>query len=274
MALPVEKRLLMLLKKRPPWIFKSTCITSWWLNHPFETYHMIVKSFGLVSRLAAYFMTSPPDHAMPQQSKRRRIDGIAAPTVGEGHTELEVLSISGECMVTLNVAGSMLGGELWKMILDKVPSKRGLQLVVTHTSRLALNKSLQQQGLGVQRAQVSATYIPVNLFAAWRFALGDSVEDEEFSLNGIVEVTGVSHEMPALLHNLPESIHTLEFAPGFKQGLRHVRLPSACKLWLLDATSIRSWTQSHGQPACKLWLLDATSTRIWTMWNGQRPFKV
>ena len=83
-------------------------------------------------------MTSPPDHAMPQQSKRRRIDGIAAPTVGEGHIELEVLSISGECMVTLNVAGSMLGGELWKMILDKVPSKRGLQLVVSHASRLAL----------------------------------------------------------------------------------------------------------------------------------------
>ncbi len=49
-------------------------------------------------------------------------------SVGEGLIELEVLSISGECMLTLNVAGSMLGRELWKMILGKIPSKPGLQL--------------------------------------------------------------------------------------------------------------------------------------------------
>ena len=129
-------------------------------------------------------MSLPPDHAMPGQSKRRRIDGIDPTTVGEGHIELEVLSISGECIVTLNVADSMLGRELWKLILDKVPSKPGLQLVVSHTSRLALNESLKQQGLGGERAQVSATYVPVNLGNALRFAHGDCVEDEEFSLNG------------------------------------------------------------------------------------------
>ena len=46
MALPVEKGLLMFFKKKTTTleIFKSTCITIWWLNHPFETYHMIVKS--------------------------------------------------------------------------------------------------------------------------------------------------------------------------------------------------------------------------------------
>ena len=37
--------------------------------------------------------------------------------------ELEVIGISGECMLTLNVADTILGRELWKMILDKVPSK-------------------------------------------------------------------------------------------------------------------------------------------------------
>eukprot|EP00434_Breviolum_minutum_P037015 symbB.v1.2.032806.t1/scaffold3834.1/size49527/3 len=120
----------------------------------------------------------------------------------------------------------MLGRELWKMILDKVPSKPGLQLVVSHTSRLALNESLQQQGLAGQQAQVAATYIPVNLHAAWRFAKGYSVEDAEFSLTGITEMTGVNDEIPAL-HNLPNSLRTLTFAPGFNQKLHHVKLPPA-----------------------------------------------
>ena len=60
------------------------------------------------------------------QSKRRRIDGIygsASVGVGEGLIEIEVLSISGECMLTLNVADSMLGRELWKNILDELPFK-------------------------------------------------------------------------------------------------------------------------------------------------------
>ena len=162
------------------------------------------------------------------QNKRRRIDGndCASNAVGEGLTELEVLSISGECMLTLNVSDPMLGRELWKMILDKVPSKPGLQLVVSHTSRLVLHQSLQQQGLGGQRAQVSATYMPVNLHAAWRFAKGYSVEDAEFSLIGITEMTGVNDEIPALLHNLPNSLRILTFAHGFDRGLDDVRLPA------------------------------------------------
>ena len=169
-------------------------------------------------------MTSP-HHAMPGKSKRRRIGGIDA-TGGEGLTELEVLSISGECMVTLNVSDSICGRDLWNLILDEVPSKPFLQLVAFHTSRLALNESLQQQGLGGQRAQVSATYIPINLLAAVRFAIGDSVEDEEFSLNGITQVTDVSDKMPALLHNLPKSLRTLTFAHGFNQEIHRMRLPA------------------------------------------------
>ena len=162
---------------------------------------------------------------MPGQSKRRRIDAIKATNVGEELIELEVLNISGECTLTLNVADSMLGRELWKIILDNFPSKTGCQLVVSHTSRLALNESLKQQGVGGERGQVLATYVPTNLCNAFGFAHGDSVEDEEFSLNGITEVTGVSNKKLALLHNLPKSLRTLTFAPGFDQGLRHVRFP-------------------------------------------------
>ena len=159
------------------------------------------------------------------QSKRRRIDG-ATGYVGERLIEIEVLSISGECMLTLNVADSMLGRELWKNILDKLPFKPGRQLVLSHnTSKVVLHESLQQQGFRSEPEQVSATYMPVNLLAALRFAHGCNVEDEEFTLNGITEMTEVSHEMPALLHNLPKSLRTLSFPHGFNQDLHDVTLP-------------------------------------------------
>ena len=146
--------------------------------------------------------------------------------MGEGLIELEVISMSGECMLTLNVADSVLGRELWKMILDKVSSKPGLQLVVSHTSRLVLHESLQQQGLGGQRAQVWATYMPVNLHAAWRFAQGYNVEDAEFSLTGITEVKGVDDTTPALLYNLPQSLRTFSFEGDFNQSLDNVTWPA------------------------------------------------
>ena len=63
-------------------------------------------------------------------------------------------------------------------------------------------------------SQVWATYMPVNLHAAWPFAQGYSVEDAEFSLTGITTMTGVSDGEPALLHNLPKSLPTLRFADG------------------------------------------------------------
>ena len=135
--------------------------------------------------------------------------------------------MSGECMVTLNAADSMLGRELWRNILDKLPLKPGRQLVLSHnTSKLVLHESLQHQGLRGQRAQVSATYIPVNLLAALRFAHERHVEDEEFTLNGITEILGVGHRMPALLHNLPKSLRTLLFAHDFNQEIHDVRLPA------------------------------------------------
>ena len=190
-------------------------------------------------------MTSPPDYAMSGQSKRSCIDHIddsATGSMGEGLIKLEVLSISGECMLTLNVADSMLGRELWEMILGKVPSKPGLQLVVSHTSRLLLNESLQQQGLGLggQQTQVSATYMPVNLLAALRFAHGCKVEDEEFSLNGITEMTGVKTATFAFGHSLPKSLRTLTFGPDFNHGLHPLRLPPGLQCLTFGDISNRS----------------------------------
>ena len=157
------------------------------------------------------------------------------------YIELDVLSISCECMLTLNVSDSMLGRDLWKTILDKVPCEPGLQLVVSHTSRLALNESLQQQGLGGQGAQVSATYTPVNLCAALHFARGGSIADEEFSLNGIIEVTGASHEMAALLHNLPDSLRTLTFVSWFQSET------SLCEITTRPA-NFNFWRRLQSEP--------------------------
>ena len=61
--------------------------------------------------------------------------------MGERLVEIEVVSISGECMLTLNAADSMLGRELWRNILDKLPFKPGRQLVLSHnTSKLVLHQ--------------------------------------------------------------------------------------------------------------------------------------
>eukprot|EP00434_Breviolum_minutum_P015757 symbB.v1.2.013883.t1/scaffold997.1/size145858/2 len=161
--------------------------------------------------------SSRPAHIRPRKS---------APGEASNWWRLVVIGISGEGMLTLNVADSMLGRDLWKTILDKVPCKPGLQLAVSHSSRLVLHESLQQQGLGGQRAQVCATYMPVNLHDSWRFAHGYSVEDAEFSLNGITEVTGVDDSMPALLHNLPKSLRTLNFHRRFNQEIHGMRFPA------------------------------------------------
>ena len=142
--------------------------------------------------------------------------------------ELEVMNLCGECMLTLKVPESMFGRDLWKMILENVPSKPGLQLIVSfNASKLLLNESLQQQGLWGERLQVSAVYMPTNLPSAWHFAHGLNVVDEEFSLNGITTVIGVTNDKtPALLKNLPNSIHTLTFHRRFNQKIHHVRWPA------------------------------------------------
>ena len=193
------------------------------------------------------------------QIKRRRIDGndSASNAVGEGIIELDVLSISGECMLTLNVSDSMLGRELWKMILDKGPSKPGLQLVVSHTSRLMLHESLQQQGLGGQRAEVSATYMPVNLHAAWRFGQGIQcwgcwvhVEQELQKWQGLI-----TKYLPCC-DNLPNSLRTLTFAGGFDRETCWPEIttrPSKFDFWNFNL--IRVWTRWHGRKVFKVWLL-------------------
>ena len=98
-------------------------------------------------------MNSHPDHATPMEQKKRcRIDTGSA-------VELEVLKMCGECMLKLKVPDSIQGRDLMMMILDKPIDKPGLQLVVSHNTRLVLNESLKQQGLGGERARLTCPSI-------------------------------------------------------------------------------------------------------------------
>ena len=211
------------------------------------------------------------------QSKRGCIDGIhGASGGGEGLIGIEVLGISGECMLTLNVPDSMLGRELWANILDILPFKPGRQLVLSHnTSELVLHESLLQQGFPSERAQVSATYIPVNLLAALRFAYRDSVEDNEFLSNGITEMTGLSDKMPALPCCTicprafgPWHLHLVSMRDFIMSNYQQ-----ACKVWLLVGNSISTSTTWHGQQAFKVWVLVRNSISTSTTWHGQQAFK-
>ena len=86
------------------------------------------------------------------QNKRRRIDVIddcVTGSMGEGLIELEVLSMSGECMLTLNVLDSMLGRDLWKTILDKIPCKPGFSWLCPILQGLCWMKVWNSKDLGV-----------------------------------------------------------------------------------------------------------------------------
>ena len=84
-----------------------------------------------------------------EQNKPRR---TATNSAGERLMDLEVLNLSGEC-VTFTVSDSMLGRDLWQMILEKFPPKPGIQLRVCHNTPLVLNQSLRQQGVEGEGAQ-------------------------------------------------------------------------------------------------------------------------
>ena len=117
--------------------------------------------------------------------------------------------------------------------MDKVPSKPGLQLVLSYnTAKLVPNETLHQQGLGGERPKVSGTYVPINLHAAWLFAQGQTVADEEFSLIGVAEATEVSDQTPALLQNLPSSLRNLSFDENFQSKPKQCEI--ACRPGMLN----------------------------------------
>jgi len=75
---------------------------------------------------------------------------------------------------------------------------------------------------GIQgRVTLSSVYFPVNVYAAWSYLKGKQF-DEEFCLEGVVELGGISSLKQ--LEDLPKSLQTLSFSQSFLDVLRMVLL--------------------------------------------------
>ena len=152
----------------------------------------------------------------------------------DGMIDLDVRTLSGE-EFRLRVERSTLGWEVRKMVLDHLPVRSGVKLVLDHmkhqsseqveeTVRLKLHQTLQEQGLAEAEAAIlCCTYVPIPLQAAWCFLMGFKTSEAEFSLEGVTHLTT---PCVGLLH-LPKSLINLTFGNEFNQSLVGVTLPDS-----------------------------------------------
>eukprot|EP00434_Breviolum_minutum_P023625 symbB.v1.2.020839.t1/scaffold1711.1/size185425/2 len=183
--------------------------------------------------------------AMPPKKRLRTAShgsGSASHSVREERVNIinvQVVSLNGQCITTVDVPDTILGRDLWNMVLGKVQSRPGSQMVLSHnTKKLVLQHSLQQQGIPCGQVVLSCTYIPINLQDAWRFVvhrcmMPDQNSDDEyvFSLDGITEVRGISDACQTLMDNLPHTVQTLSFGDRYDDTIRHFPWPAAlCSL--------------------------------------------
>ena len=159
------------------------------------------------------------------ENKRRRIDAASLEPANEV-VKLQVQSMTGECVLTLDVSSSMLGRDVLKMIVDELPFQPGVQLVLSHnSSKLLLDQTLRQQGIDSETASLSCTKTHTDLHSALRWIQGRTVSDEEFSLQGITELAGV--ESWHTLNNLPKSLQKLTLGKRFLDPrLNRMKLPN------------------------------------------------
>ena len=161
-------------------------------------------------------------HFGVMESKRRRIDTASEPA--NEVVKLQVLSMTGECVLTLDVSSSMLGRDVLKMIVQELPFQPGVQPVLSHnSSKLLLDQTLRQQGIDSETASLSCTKTHTDLHSALRWIEGRTVSDEEFSLQGITELAGV--ESLHTLNHLPKSLQKLTLGWHFNLRLDGVKLP-------------------------------------------------
>ena len=138
--------------------------------------------------------------------------------------ELQVLCLTGEG-VTLSVSRSMLGSDLRRLVSKKLSCKPGAKLVVHHVNgKLKLHEHLGDQGIIGQTAVLSCTYIPTDVYAAWRYSCELPNCEREFALEGVTHLEGAMHG--EYLHHLPCSLASLTFGYNFNKSLEQVTLPS------------------------------------------------
>ena len=103
------------------------------------------------------------------------------------------------------------------MVLEQLPLKRGTKLVLHRASPLLLHQTLQEQEIAGKAATLSCTYVPTNSCAAWSYAQGFAVSEEEMALEGVTQIAG--NICTESLCHLPRSLEILT------QTLDQVTLP-------------------------------------------------
>ena len=153
--------------------------------------------------------------------------------------ELELLCLTGEG-VKLSINRSMLGSDLRRLVSEKLPWKRGAKLAVHHVNgSLTLDQNLREQGIVGKSATVSCTYIPTNVYTAWRYACDLPNCEREFALEGVTHLEGA----PQGEYHLPSSLRSITFDHNFNQSLERVTLPSSLQsLSFGDRISTKAWS--------------------------------
>lgn len=155
------------------------------------------------------------------------VDGYVGSSAGSELVDLidlHVLCVNGEGC-SLSLSPSTLGLEVRTMVSEQLPKKKGAKLVLYHlASPLMLQQTLQEQGIEGKTARLSCTYVPTDLYAAWRYLQGFQVPEPHLVLDGVTQIGGCTY-VPSL-RSLPESLKSLTFGCTFNQSLDGVTLPS------------------------------------------------
>ena len=171
--------------------------------------------------------------------------GYVEPSGGSDLIDLSVQFLNGEGC-SLKLSGSCTGLEMYWMVSYQLPVRKGGKLRLHHlNSPLILHKALQEQGIVGKAATLSCTYVPKDLYVAWRAVQGQRlpVSEAELALEGVTQIVGANHPQKDLLEGLglandviqnlglervplPSSLHILTFGHSFNQSLQGVTLPS------------------------------------------------
>ncbi|CAK8996303.1 unnamed protein product [Durusdinium trenchii] len=147
----------------------------------------------------------------------------------ESLLELRVVGLDGEGF-SLRLPDPKSGRDLFVLIRGRVPSKPGAQLsVYIGAEGLSLKKTLREQGIGSEET-LSYMFLPTNLAQAMNLIQGFPVEDE-FALDGIVELAGIEDTQTILWMNWPSTLLELTFGVNLPVGRQ-----SPLRGWILQMT--------------------------------------
>lgn len=169
-------------------------MVSFWMSPMYPTLTVLIATHGAIR---SYSLLRPKCRRLGMS----RNDGGYAGGCSSRVVELHVHCLNGEGCV-LSLCLSTLCREVYKVILEQLPSKEGTHLALHHSaSSLILDKSLGEQLLSCETATLSATCIPTDLVAAWKYLQGLPVTLEELTLQGLTRIEGAPGSHP--WHHLP-----------------------------------------------------------------------